>query len=462
MRALLHIEVKGGHETFADSFFKVASGFTMVASPANIDEAAVIYFDVEGPQLGKALAVLPSWRGKDREKIIRLLHAIRYLAHVQLVSPMAGIGIWTVLEKELRDVTEPRYASQAHDVIKKIYPSVLKETLDPVLETAPVKVSVENKIEAFYAASALAATCSGVHRLGLAFRQIVAQALAFELLGPANRGALDGEVARKLLAAIAADAYVWYPFTCARKAAGTLRGELYSAIVGLAGISPLARFFTGEEQARDISIPKGACCLAAYLSSLLRDGVEGQNLLKRTENLKNKMVDSIFIVYPDKLREELRTDPLIGLILRVLRSLGKLEEGKPGKREEPAEVGLLMLATEQFGPGLLNFVTAFLEEQKRLSIAERVVLYTPATLMNVLITREYLKAVGREREVRFLPVGATNPELTYRIALSVINELLERCQELLVLVMGHMAPVLSVAKACVKCDKPDSVRLVIV
>ena len=448
MRALLCIEVEKGPRLLAKHFLRMASGFTMTGSPAGIRRAAVIYCDAEGPQLGKILAV------QTDGKAARLLHAIKYLTSIQVVSPMASLDVWAIVEKEYKEVTKAWHVSWWHDVVKKIYPSVLERALEPVLEMTPVRVSVKNELEAFYAGSTLAAICCGIHRLGFALRQVVAQALASELLRPRGQG-LDLDVVLELLVALAADAYVWYPLMCVRKTAGTLGGELYSSVVGFGAVGLLADLFKrGCVESTDIPERTGklACHLTVSLKRLTKKQ-EGRYLSNKVKALCNTMLDSLLTIYPDKPSNE----PLVGLIDLVLERLREHRDFTEG-----AEIGLLVAATEQFGPGLLNFVASTLEDTG-LNVAEQLVFYTPATLMNVLITREYLETAGRETaKVRFLPVGATNPEFTYRIALSVVNELLKRHQELMVLAMGHMSVVASLAKACARCDKPERIHLIVV
>jgi len=448
VRALICLRACGASEQdLADFFLKFASGFTMIRAPSGLEEAALIYYDIVGPQLGKALAVRAT-----SDEPFRLLHAIRYLAQLHATSPMSAVDIWAIVAKELRDITRPNYVSLGHDVAKKVYPSILRADLERLREDFSITLDVEDKAQAFFGGLALAAMCSGIHRLGLALRQVAAQALAFELLRLQDRGGpISREFTLRLLAALSADTYLWYPLMCAQKAPSTLRGELYSAIVGLQAVGPIADFFR-LGCVESTNIPEKASKLAARIASSLEE-VGGESLRERAEHLCEGMKASLRAVYP----REPHGEALAGLVPRVL---GKLEGLPLGDWEEAA---LLMTATEQLGPGLLNFIISFLRE-KGVEITEKRILYTPATLLNRLIIAEYLEVMSTEasRGISFLPVGATNPELTYRIADSALTALLDEGQRVLVIMMGHMSVVASLAKACAKHRGRERVRPVVV
>ena len=111
---------------------------------------------------------------------------------------------------------------------------------------------------------------------------------------------------------------------------------------------------------------------------------------------------------------------------------------------------MLISATEQLGPGLLKLLTEGIREIGGLKVRSVHVLYTPAALINRLLTDDYARACedGFLRGVRWLAAGATNPELTYRVARGALKEIGRGGLKALVIGLEHMAVVSSLARAC--------------
>jgi len=68
--------------------------------------------------------------------------------------------------------------------------------------------------------------------------------------------------------------------------------------------------------------------------------------------------------------------------------------------------------------------------------------------------------------LHFLPIGATNPELSYRLVkFAVKKKAVEAGHDALVLAMGHMSVAMAIMKACAFIEaqvKPGHVHLIIV
>jgi len=453
MEPLLYIRVdeEGLAEIFTSSFIRLASGFSTTELPVAIRQATLLCYSPSGGEryIRKALFVQP-WPG--REGAARALHILRYLAQTCAISHMAYMDVRGVISRPFAEITKPSYIALAHDIVKKVYPTILEREFTKLAAEACIKVSPRDEKQALACGLTLASLCSGVHRIGMALRQMCAQLLAYELLQHKDKLYAD------LLAAIAADTYTWYPAICAIKEAGTIRGELYSSVVGTTIVGRIASKFM-----KDGTRPNDILNMVRRISSRIADAALKSSIGRSAD--VGSLAKEIELNVSDILSLMLNGEALLGIVPRVLSRLGRGLRELMEKHEEEREVEFFLPATEQLGPGLLMFILDEVSRQ-RITISNMTVFYTPATLINRLLF--WLCSDRRLYELpylHFLPIGATNPELSYRLVKFAVKKAVEAGHDALALAMGHMSVAMAIMKACAFIEarvKPGHVHLIIV
>ena len=440
MRPLLSVVSTSSkaEDTVGGVFLSVASGYSITGRLTAPAEIALAY-SLEGIgrlRLPRKHLFLCYRKGKGKGTE-HFTNAVRYISLMCATAPMASTTVWHVFPGPLREASEPARVRYAHDIVKKNRPTAFYDEVKDFLEQAVLRVLVSNDMElAFMSGLTLAAITAGAHRLGLALRQICGQLVAYALL----RGRGKSEALPALLSALAADTYIWYPLICGFHKARTLRGELYASLLG-EDVERLSDALSDGE----LFYGSLLCLARGLVNELPVVAAQSKDIIDGATRLSNVM--------SSKVRTALGVEQVRELILGLLahRLLPALEK----LRDEPffgegEEVGLLISATEQLGPGLLKLLIEGIREVGGLEVRSVYVLYTPAALINRLLTDDYARTCGDEllRSVRWLAVGATNPELTYRVARGALKEIGRGGLKALVIGLGHMAVVASLVRAC--------------
>ena len=353
MRPLLSVVSTSSkaEDTVGSVFLSVASGYSITGRLTAPAEIALAYSlkGIGRLRLPRKHLFLCYRKGKD-EGTEHFTNAVRYISLMCATAPMASTTVWHVFPGPLREASKPAIVRYAHDIVKKNSPTAFYDEVKDFLEQAVLRVLVSNDMElAFMSGLTLAAMTAGAHRLGLALRQICGQLVAYALLR--DRG--KSEALSALLSALATDTYIWYPLVCGFHEARTLRGELYASLLG-------------EDVERLSKAPSDGELLYESLLCLTR---ELMNELPVVAAQSKDTIDGAIRRLSDAMRSEVCTalgvkqvrELILGLLARrLLPALRKLQD-EPffGEGEE---IGLLISATEQLGPGLLKLLTEGIRE----------------------------------------------------------------------------------------------------
>jgi len=440
MRPLLSVisAPSKAEDTVGGVFLSVASGYSITGQLTAPAEIALAYSleEIGHLRLPRKHLFLCYRKGKDKGTE-HFTNAVRYISLMCATAPMASTTVWHVFPGPLREASAPPIVRYAHDIVKKNSPTAFYDEVKDFLGQAVLRVPVGNDMElAFVSGLTLAAITAGAHRLGLALRQICGQLIAYALL----RGRGKSKALPALLSALAADTYIWYPLICGFHKARTLRGELYASLLG-EDVGRLSEALSDGE----LFYGRLLCLARGLLNELPVVAAQGRGIIDGAIRLSDAMRFEIRTALGVEQAREL----ILGLFIhRLLPALRRLQD-EPffGEGEE---VGLLISATEQLGPGLLRLLIEGIREVGGLEVRSVCVLYTPATFINRLLTDEYAKTCEDEllRSVRWLPVGATNPELAYRVARGALKDIGKKGIKALVVGLGHMAVMASLVRAC--------------
>jgi len=412
---------------FAEDFFTIASGFTLGGVDrwwpgAELARIVIAYQPLGGHHLDKHLFIQLEGPPGDGYSY-RMAQLLAFIYPSLMSTPFACDNIWLIIPGELKEVTKSSYVATAHDVLKKCLKTISEAELNQLFDKCSVKLSWDKAVKPV--ALAAASMLFGAHRLGLGVRQVAAQVLAWELLN--SEEGLKG-LYGSLLASLVVDTYIWLAGMCAAKEAGTIRGELYYALLA----SDLRRLAKWIRE----SLDKLPTVIDEVRLSLSRKLADARSLVHVKDVISGVFGEASGLDEGCRRTHELLLGLLADHVTPQLDSLKGLLS---------VEVDAVIVVTEQVGPGFIKFVEDGLGS-RGVKCIRILAFYTMYTYLNRLLTSWYL----HDGRIEYRLISASDPDYSFKVAFKALDELAEDGRPIVLLALGPMSVLTPLLKAAAR------------
>ncbi len=429
---------------FISLLVKYASGLRY---NVNVDDVGVsnASFCIEytiGEYLGKKLLIDVESRGRgDSGKLgkMRLIDLMVYSRSSPL-SPIGEFEIVNVVSRIVEELAGATSVTWAHTVLKKNYQVVLRDNVDPILgyvDADPLSSSMLT-----------VALLSGVHRLGLALRQVAAQHTLYNyLLG--HSYCVDN--AAKIIASLVFDTLVYFTVTVQLFKRGALGTELVYNVsatpIRVEVKLPPEELFPKIRTYLDEKVRQHYVKLRNILNKLAIDSSISEIARMLSSNLMQPLleVENEITCATLGVAVGYRTEPLIGRGIILTNTILRLLDSQDTTGFKPKT--LIISLTEQTSPAYIEFLKKLVEEKLDTRINKTIILFTQLTLYNAQAildyTRQYKESIG---EIKLIPVTSTDPLYNKAIA----EKIARKEEDIIAILQGSATTTFSLASGLSK------------
>jgi len=386
--------------------------------------------------LGKRLLV--DVKCGDREGGLNRVKLVEALSYSRLtpLSPIGEFSIANIVSRIIEEIAQTSKVTWAHTILKRNYQTIIQDTVKPILGTLSTSPLSSTLL--------ILALLGGVHRLGLALRQVAAQHLLYDyLLKPPSSYTKFTDTIAKMLTSIIVDALAYLPIIVQLFKRGALGTELAYNV----SAEPIATEITDKprEVLRRFKKYLDEEILLKHsmqLADILKKSAETNSILEVACNKLEALQKTLLGIEREIAREVLgiAIDGREALIGRSVMLSKKISEKLSHINFRP--ITLVITLTEQSSPSHIEFLRKLVEEELETRINKIIVLFTQLTLYNAQLILDYAKEKQLDLDkVRLVPVTSTDPVYNKVIAKKIAS----KEDNILAILQGSSTTVFSIA-----------------
>jgi len=442
-------------------FLHLGSSYTIRVGIKNLRGLELsLGYSISGNEVSKVVYYLELRRSKNEVKLeFPVLMGLSYLSEVNAHSPIHFKLVKVV--RPYPEMAAPYMLTPAHLSLKKMhsieprneYYKLIKyidanglyydiwECIKEIISLIGVDEGIIKgftKIIVLY----MVAFLSGIHRYSLALRQAAFQSIVhfyLKLLSKdISKGIPLGEnllrAISSMLATLMGDTYIWVPYMMLKKV-----GAHGSELIYTVAANPIREVLHSLEDKE----PRDVLCLLKNFNAYARKRIEGvlksiskspSGFIAKPFTTLGEVVSSIHRTVKDVVSEfygvSIRRESLIG---RCMNLVDALHNRAPMYKGNGKNAGLangraqiLLTATEQLNPLILDAVTSFCKEFICDDIKgfDVLLVFTPQTYINYLITKDLVRHLCEKIvNIKGYVIPATEGLLSKVIASSIVREI---------------------------------------